>query len=573
MPTVPFRWETYPIAPQSHFDQFPNNQRLIIQILYNRGIFETDSVAHFLDKRAANGIDTTSEMAGTPEAVDRIATAIQKQESIVVYGDYDADGVTSTALMVQALRAFGANVRGYIPNRFEEGYGLNQQAIADLAAEGVALIITVDCGIRSAAEVTYGNELGVNFIITDHHQIPRDELGQDIIPPAVAVLNPKRIQCQYPFKDLAGVGVAFKLIQALQRELQPSQFSEEDIIDLVAIGTVADMAPLVGENRFLVQSGLSRINKPKRIGLKTLIEHARLRPGEITAGSIGFTLGPRLNAAGRLTTAQLAYELLTTSDATQAKAISDQLNQINLDRQQMTQTFVDQAREKILQGDADAPIHLVIDETFNEGVVGLVASRLADEFYRPVLVAHHGEKTTKGSARSIPEFDITRALDQVADLLVKYGGHAAAAGFTINNENLPEFRLRLHEIAQDNLGQKTLQKTLPIDAEINLRGVNFNLVQEIQALQPFGYSNPTPKFMTKGLIVKHHTVVGKEGNHLKMKLFDGKQNWDAIGFQMGHTWSPETRLTKIDAAYSLEINTWQGRSNLQLNLKDIRPET
>ena len=408
--------------------------------------------------------------------------------------------------------------------------------------------------------------------MTDHHQIPRDERDADVIPPALAVINPKRMDCHYPFKEFAGVGVAFKLVQALQHALSGTTDVERDILDLVAIGTVADMAPLIGENRALVKSGLSHVNEARRTGLMALMEQSRLRPGEITAGKIGFTLGPRLNAAGRLTDAKLAYHLLATQDRAEARDLAETLNQINMDRQQMTETIVAQARNQILaESRDDAPLYLVTDSGFNQGVVGLVASRLADEFYRPVFVAHRGEEVTKGSGRSIPEFNITGALDECADLLIKYGGHAAAAGFTVANENYEAFQTRLKEIAKSQLAHRELYRTLAVDAEINLRGVTFKLVEDIQALQPFGYSNPTPRFMTTGLTVRHQAVVGRDGNHLKLKLHDGKQIWDAIGFRMGQRWPPSKRLNRIDAVYTLEFNTWQGVTRLQLNLKDIRP--
>ena len=572
MSFVTNRWEVYPRAPKTHFAQFPDLEPLIVQILYNRGIFEPPEVDAFLHGLGEETTSNAFQLKGVAEAVDRIKDALENDQKIVVYGDYDADGVTSTALMSQVLQSLGARVEPYIPDRFEEGYGLNREAIEEIAEQGASLVITVDCGIRSAAEVAFGNELGLSFIITDHHQVPQDELGRDILPPAVAVINPKRMDCRYPFKELAGVGVAFKLVQGLQQRLDsPGLSDQQEILDLVAVGTVADMAPLVGENRDLVKAGLSQVNEPGRTGLMALIEQCHLRPGNITAGSIGFTIGPRLNAAGRLTNAQLAYQLLATDNPIEAKQLSETLDQINVERQQMTQSYVDRAREQILSAKEQLPLYFITDPSFNHGVVGLVASRLTEEFYRPVLVAHHGEEFTKGSGRSILEFDITRALDQCADLLVKYGGHAAAAGFTLENEKLPEFIRRLTEIAHEQLDHQVLQRTMLIDAEINLRGVTYKLVKAIQALQPFGYNNPTPRFLTKDLLVKHQMVVGREGNHLKLKLFDGKQVWDAIGFQMGHRWPPKNRLTKVDAVYTLEFNTWQGRTNMQLNLKDIQP--
>lgn len=566
------RWEIYPRAPEAHLAQFFDVPRLVTQILYNRGVFRSNEVHQFID--AVSDSDDPFLMKGITEAVDEIFRVIETGGLIVVYGDYDADGVTSTTLMTQALQALGARAEPYIPDRFDEGYGLNKQAIAELAKKGAALIVTVDCGIRSAEEVAYGNDLGLKFIITDHHQVPGDDNGYDVTPPAVAVINSRQAACAYPFKDLAGVGVAYKLAQALKvaapKKANSPGLQEEDLLDLVAIGTVADMVPLVGENRALVKRGLRYINRPQRVGLKALIEQTQLKVGRITAGTIGFTLGPRLNAAGRLTHALSAYRLLSTQDPAEAQKLAAELHRINVERQQMTQQFVNSARAQIMQGDSLDPLYLITDPEFNEGVVGLVASRLTEQFYRPTLVARLGETTSKGSGRSIPEFDITRALDQCADLLVKHGGHAAAAGFTILNENLDAFKERLIAIAGETFDSASLKKTLTVDAEINLRGVTHQLIDDIQNLQPFGYGNATPRFVTKNLEVKFHKLVGKDKNHLKLNLFDGKQLWDAIGFGMGEVWPSIPRGARIDAVYTLEFNIWNGMTRLQLNLKDLR---
>jgi single-stranded-DNA-specific exonuclease len=362
---------------------------LVVQILYNRGIYEESEVYDFIQGSFAD--QDPFKMKDMAAAVERILKALDSEEQIVVYGDYDADGVTATVLLVQALRAFGAQVTPYIPNRFEEGYGLNKEAIAELAQRGTALIITVDCGIRSIDEVKYGLDLGLHFIITDHHQIAQDQNGRDQLPPAAAVINPKRADCTYPFKDFAGVGLAFKLVQGLRQALadqsdRPAPLCEADLLDLVALGTVADMAPLIGENRALVRAGLMELNRPRRLGLAALINKSSATAGRITAGTIGFILGPRLNAAGRLTHARLAYKLLTTENPAEAQHLAGQLDQINVERQALTQRYVDQARNQITASGGPAPLHLIVDAEFNEGVVGLVASRLTEEFYRPVAV-------------------------------------------------------------------------------------------------------------------------------------------------------------------------------------------
>ncbi|RME48049.1 MAG: single-stranded-DNA-specific exonuclease RecJ, partial [Caldilineae bacterium] len=346
MPAPTTRWEIFPRAPETHLAQFPNIPRLVIQLLYNRGIYRPNEVHAFLEGEETHDPYLLKDV---PEAVAHLLSAIQNNAPIVVYGDYDADGVTATVLMVQALQGLGANVRPYIPDRFDEGYGLNKEAIAALAKKGAALIVTVDCGIRSVEEVAYGNRLGLQFIITDHHHVPTDAAGNDVLPPAAAVINPKRADNEYPFRELAGVGVAFKLVQALRQAVSPKRaavptLQDDALLDLVAIGTVADMVPLLGENRSLVKRGLRQVNQPRRVGLHALIQESHLAPGDITAGSIGFILGPRLNAAGRLAHARLAYRLLSTGDSRQASQLAQKLGHINAERQDMTRQFVEQAR-------------------------------------------------------------------------------------------------------------------------------------------------------------------------------------------------------------------------------------
>ncbi len=571
---IPYRWNIHPRAPKAHFEQFPDISPLIIQLLYNREIFDAETIHRFLDGGVA--LDDPFLLPDMETAVSEILAAIDAKAPIIVYGDYDADGVTSTTLLTQALRALGAKVSPYIPDRFSEGYGLNKNAISKLADSGTALIVTVDCGIRSAAEVAHGNALGLKFIVTDHHHVPTDDTGTDVLPPALAVINPKRQTNRYPFKDFAGVGVAFKLVQALKSARGIFEdvigLRKEDLLDLVAIGTVADLVPLTGENRTLVKLGLEAMSLSERIGLNALLNLSGKGNKNITAETIGFMLGPRINAAGRLSHAKLAYQLLSTDDATLAQNLAVQLNQINTDRQQLTRQYTDMSMAQMMSEVDEIPdaIYLISNAEFNTGVVGLVASKLSEICYRPILVAKESETVTRGSARSIPEFDITHALDQCADLLVKYGGHAAAAGFTVKNENLPAFRERLLNIARSSFEVDKLKKTLIVDAELNLRGVNADLVTEIHRLQPFGMSNPSPVFVSRNLIVKHHALVGKDRSHLKMKLHDGKQLWDAIGFGMGTYWGQNEMPATIDAVYALEFNIWNGRTTLQLNLKDIQ---
>ena len=566
----PKRWEVAPRAPDAHFVQFPDIPPLIIQILYNRGFTTSREVYDFLSYRWDD--NDPFALKGMRPAVERLSQAIIKQESIAVYGDYDADGVTSTALMIKLLTALGANVQAYIPNRFDEGYGLNNDALAELAARGMRVVLTVDCGIRSVQEVAYGNSLGLDIIITDHHTV-----GEQT-PAALAAINPKQADCSYPFKELAGVGLAYKLSQALLNtealngQRSRANLQAEDFLDLVALGTVADLAPLYGENRQLVYRGLRQLNQSLRPGLKALMTEVKTRAvSAITAGTIGFVIGPRLNAAGRLDSALASYRLLIADTEIEAIHLAAQLDLQNKERQKLTDEMVQAARQTILSDNARQPLYFVRHPDFNPGVVGLTASRLCEEFYRPTLVAEQGPEFTKGSARSIPEFHITDALDQCSDLLVRYGGHAAAAGFTLENEKFAALQQRLLTIARQHLDTAQLRPTISIDGEVNLRGVRPALIETIENLQPFGYGNPTPRFLTRNLQIKYKKAVGQDGHHLRLTLFDGRQDWSAIAFRQGHLADKLQVSQSIDTVYNLEFNEWNGERRMQLNIKDLRP--
>jgi len=565
----PKRWEVRLRAPKSHFEKFPDLPPLVVQILYNRDFRTEPDVRDFLAHRWHD--DDPFELQDMAQAVERLGWAIERQEPIAVYGDYDADGVTASALMMSVLTRLGARAEVYIPNRFDEGYGLNNDALAELAGKGIKLVLTVDCGIRSISEVAYGNSLGLDIIITDHHNVGTD------LPPARAAINPKRSDCAYPFKDLAGVGLAYKLAQALQscdrlsERARQAQLQVDQFLDLVALGTVADLAPLYGENRKLVAHGLRQLNRSLRPGLAALVQAAELKSPLISSGTIGFVIGPRLNAAGRLDSALAAYRLLMAPNELEAIHLATQLDVQNRERQRLTRQMVETARQVILKDQGQSPLYFISHPDFNPGVVGLAASRLTEEFYRPVLVAEQGPEQTKGSARSIGEFHITQALDQCADLLVRYGGHAAAAGFTVQNENLPALQDRLLQIAADQLDISDLQPILIIDGEVNLRGVDRSLVEEITRLQPFGYGNRTPCFLTRNLQVKYRKAVGQDGRHLRLILHDGRQDWSAIGFRQGE-WADRLNISQpVDVAYGLEFNEWNGQRRLQLNLKDLQP--
>lgn len=561
------RWQIAPAAPPVFFERFPALSPLVAQVLYNRGVATSDAIESFLQGTYA--LDNPFKMQDVNTAVTLIRQAITRGHPIAIYGDYDVDGVTASAILAQTLQALGAQVKVYIPNRFDEGYGLNIEAITDLAAEGVRVLITVDCGIRSLDEVALARQLGMTVIVTDHHHV-----GQ-ALPQANAVINPRRDDCQYPFKDLAGVGVAFKLVQALLRANSQlplpttrAELVEDDLLDLVALGTVADMVPLLGENHMLVLKGLRGINAARRPGLSALMETCGVMPGKVTTRTIGFVLAPRLNAAGRISEAMTALNLLMSPDMTAALPLAQELNNLNLERRSMTLEVQERARDQVMNQGEIPPLLFAASTDFQHGVVGLAASRLLDEFYRPAVVVSIEDVWSKGSARSIPEFHITEALDSVADLLERHGGHSAAAGFTVATGALPELQSRLVALAREQLAGQALLPTLQVDVEVPLDSLSWDVYHALRQLEPFGYGNPDPVLVSRSVTVFDLRAVGSGGRHLKLRLADGKGViWDAIAFQQG-AWI--NRLPRhIDVAYILEENEWNGHVNLQLNVKDI----
>ncbi len=556
------RWVIAPPLSRQASQNLAAFPAVLQQILFNRGYAtEADARAYL---RAEAPFDTSPfQMKGMGAAVERILTAIKNHEPIVVYGDYDVDGVTAAALLVEALTSLGATARVYIPNRFDEGYGLNNEALHQLATEGVRLVISVDCGIRSPEEARYARTLGLDLIITDHHE-PAGEL-----PAALAVINPKQEGDPYPEKYLAGVGIAYKITQALFEQLQPSGVQLESFLDLVALGTVADLAPLTGENRALVRRGLRQMAQTRRQGLFSLANVAGVSLTAVNATHIGFMLGPRLNAAGRLESALDAYHLLTATDVFEAGRLAQKLDVQNRERQALTRKIQAEAEAIARAEDANAPILFAVHPEFNSGVVGLAAARLVETYYRPAIVGQQGEEFTRCSCRSIPEFHITEALDQCADLLVRHGGHAAAAGFTVRNENLEALKSRLKLIARQKFADLDLRPTLSADMELPLAELRPELLKHLAYLQPTGYGNPESVFVTRNLAIKSARAVGAEASHLKLTLTDGRLTYDAIGFRLGHL---ATQLPpRVDILYTFESNEYNGRSSLQLNIKDIKP--
>lgn len=559
------RWKLLDPAPSSFYKAFPDYPEVLATLLYQRDRRDAQAIESFFSRDYKREIHDPFLLKGMDIAAQRVAQAIQKGESIAVYGDFDTDGVTAVALLMQAISAMGGDIRPYIPHRLSEGYGLNVEALDKLKADGVSLLITVDCGISNVAEVEHANTIGLDVIVTDHHSPPAE------LPPALAVVNPKQEGCPYPFKHLVGVGIAYKLVQALVRLNMPMPLRSSDLLDMVALGTVTDMGPLWGENRVLVRVGLDAINKTDRPGIRALILAAGLVPGRVTSTDISFMLGPRLNAAGRLDDADLAYKLLLAEDLESAQVYAAELNEANRRRQEMTKETQQQALERIRELKKHQNRIVVLAGDYPAGIVGLVAAKLVEDLARPVLLLEEQEEVSRGSARSVPDFNIIEALRTCDDLFVRYGGHSAAAGFTIKNELLPELERRLLEYAETRLPEAP-QPILEIHAEAPIETVGWDLQKQLELLEPFGQANQQPTLLTRRVRASGGTARGAEGQHLVFRVDDGNggPTIDAIAFRLGHLSNFFQKPRFIDIAYTLEINEWNGNRKLQLNIKDFR---
>lgn len=569
------RWVAQPPAPSTFLARLSDYPSLIAQIFYNRGITTLDEAHRFVsDPDGSAGLhvgENPFKMNGMNVAVERIRRAMREGELIAVYGDFDADGVCATALLTQALKALGARAIPYIPHRVNEGYGLNVDALKDLYEKGACVVVTVDCGIRSLNEVEAGTALGLDMIVTDHHSC-----GEEL-PRAVAVINPKQDGDEYAFKEFAGVGIAFKLAQALALVQEQSPLPNghplplDELFDLVALGTVADLVPLVGENRILVRRGLERLNKTERPGLQAMMQVAAGKNRNVNAGTIGFFLGPRLNAAGRIEHARTAYKLLTTQYPGEAEQLAAQLEATNRDRQKMTDEMTQKAREMVASLPKDEFILFAGSPEFPEGIIGLIASKIQEDAYRPAIaMTHQPDKgLMRGSARSIPEFNIVAALDECADLLVRHGGHAAAAGFTVEQKNYERLYARLRTIAERELARLELTPTITVDAEASLSDMNWRLLEQLDHLAPYGYGNREPVFLSRNVLVRSARLVGTE--HLSLIVSDGIVVWDAIAFRQKEMLNQLAPLPKqVDIVYNLTSKTWQNEPRLQLEVKDLR---
>jgi single-stranded-DNA-specific exonuclease len=559
------KWHVYPPLSESFLATIPDIPPLLAQCMHNRGVTTVPEMRRFLGGQWEEV--NPFQIKDMAQAVVRIRRAIRKGEQTAVYGDFDADGVTGTVLLTETLSSLGARVMPYIPHRVDEGYGLHESAIRTLAKQGVTLLITVDCGARAISEVDTARKLGLDIIVTDHHSLKSE------LPAALAVINTRREDCCYPFKGLSGVGTAFKLAQALlldDGELplssQSTPLEEERLLDLVALGTVADLSPLLEENRSLVRRGLAQLASGQRPGMAAMMEEADVSPGRISATTIGYVLGPRLNAAGRMDHAMLSYQLLTAGSALHARELARTLEEKNRARRETTTSTLEAARIQVSEQE-DEPVLYAAGADYHEGVLGLVAQRLCEEFYRPVVVTKMGKELSVSSARSVVEFDITVALDQCASLLKRHGGHAKAAGFTATNENLRLVRSKLSRIAAEELAGRELRPTLDIDAELPLNELTPEHFSLFQQLEPLGAGNPEPLLFSRNVEVRSKRVAGDK--HLKLTLKDGRFVWDAIGFYIGDRLNEVGPL--LDVVYTPQLHSFRSEEELQLRVEDFRP--
>ncbi len=563
---------------------------VVAKLLYNRGYTTPASAKAFVYMESEMLLDPF-KMMDVERGIDAIADAIRCGERITVYGDYDVDGVTSVCTLYLYLKSLGAKVDYYIPNRAGEGYGVSTQAIDAIKENGSTFIITVDTGTTAVEEIEYAKSIGIRFVVTDHHECRSD------LPDALAVINPHRPDCPYPFKELAGVGVVFKLICAYEEKivgrtrLEAAKRIFSLYADLVAIGTIADVMPIKEENRIIVRYGLAMIENTNRIGLAALIEAAsakndaqrsaqKKKKTKITSGYIGYTIAPRINAAGRIKEASLAVELFLSGDPRRAKEIAEELCRTNKERQAEENKIMQEAYEKIRQYDIEKNPVIVLDaDTWHHGVIGIVASRITEKYTRPaILVSFEGneegtprmEHMGKGSGRSIKGMNLVDALCYCQEHLVKFGGHELAAGLSVTRAELDNFRRLINEYARANLSEKDMIQTVEADCELDFGDVNVALAKGIQLLEPFGVSNPIPVFVLRGVTVNDINGIS-EGKHTRLSLGNGRYTLSAMYFSN----SPDSLGVyvgdKVDVMFNLDLNEWGGRESAQLIVRDLKP--
>ena len=564
---------------------------IIADLLYTRGYTTPETAKNFLymeNEMLCNPFD----MKDMDKAVERVKRAINMRERITIYGDYDVDGVTSVCTLYLYLKSKGADVGYYIPNRAGEGYGVSTGAIDALKESGTKLIITVDTGITAIDEVKYAKEIGVDFLVTDHHECRAD------LPDACAVINPHRPDCEYPFKELAGVGVVFKFISAYEERacgfsrIEAASHIFSNYADLVAIGTIADVMPIKSENRIIVSYGLKMVENTKRCGLIALIEAAsakgdgarndrRKKRTKITTGYIGYTLAPRINAAGRIRSAERAVELFLSSNPQEASTIAEELCAANKERQAEENKIIQEAYAKIEQEHMENDSVIVLDaDGWHHGVIGIVSSRITEKYSRPTILVSfesNGDEISpddvgKGSGRSIKGLNLVDALCHCSELLVKFGGHELAAGLSVTRGNLTAFRKMINEYADENLDESAMIPTIEADCEVSLNAVNIGLAEDLQILEPYGVGNPIPNFVMYGVNVNEIAGVS-EGKHTRLSIGEGKHTLSAMYFSNSPSSLDFYTGDKVDLLFNVDINEWMGRRSVQLIVKDVRPSS
>ena len=530
---------------------------LVAQILCSRGVESHEAIDRFLNP----GPHDAGLLPGVGPAVQRLRKALEAGERIGIFGDFDVDGVTATALLAEGLGDLGGKVAPYIPHREEEGHGLNEAAVQALRDSGITLLVTVDCGVTSHREIALAQELGMDVIVTDHHVPPT------LLPPALSIVDPKVEGSLYPFPDLSGAGLALKLVQALYDSL--GRPWRRELLELAALSTVADLVPLVDENRYLVKEGLKELRRTRRPGLLALYRHARIKPETVDAETISFLIAPRLNASGRLRDAGISYELLVTRSEERAEELAGDLEALNRDRQRMTEEAYSTAQGAVYSRDSVAAVILVGGDWVAPGIAGLVASRLVDEFHRPAIVTSVGEDVVRASARSVPGYDVlAQALYPCRELFNRYGGHKQAAGFEMQAANLPALEEKMASVARETEGSIDPEPALDIHAEVpvsSLPGAAFRWIKE---LEPFGMGNPAPLFLTRGLVPMEARLVGRQKQHLRLKLKEGRVIWDAMAFRQAERWDPD--CSSLDVVYTMGTDRRDGAEVLALKVVDFR---
>lgn len=537
-----------------------NISELLAVILVNRGITQKKDIDIFLNPTRKDFHDPYS-MPDMEKAVNRILKAIDEKEKVIIYGDYDVDGITSITVLKKFLKERGLDVGYYIPNRLDEGYGLNKEAVEKIAEEGYKLIITVDCGISGIEEIKFAYEKGMEVIVTDHHE-PLEEL-----PDALAVVDCKRKDNKYPFKNLAGCGVVFKLAQAISQRLNLDEKEYLKYLDIVCVGTISDIVPLVDENRVIAKLGLKLVEQTRNPGLKALLVASGYK--EVNSNTVSFGVAPRINACGRMGKEEEALKLFLTDNIAEAGRITDNLNKYNRERQEIEKRIYQEALEKIEKNHLEENNVIVVGgENWHHGVIGIVASKITEQYFKPsILICFEGDEG-KGSGRSIPGFDLHDALCQSSEYLEKYGGHEMAVGLSLKKENFQKFADKFEEIAKEAHTEE-IESVINIDREITIKDVNIDTINSLKALEPFGEANKLPVFIYKNLRIDSIRALS-EGKHLKLTLKDGNTIINAIGFNMGK-YAEEYRISdKIDVLGVLEINTFNGIDTIQINMKDIR---